>query len=140
MHVVNNTFHNIDGIGVVKNQSADFSRVFNNIFSGVSTGIYFEAGSTSTNDYNNFWNVTVAHAGDASAGPNDLALDPVFVDTNTFDFTIQQFGLMDSAADSFNGVSAPTYDYNGNPRPAGEIAFGAVEVAVPPAGTMIIVD
>ena len=144
--IYNNTFNNFPEAGsqaiVLQNLSVNTTKVFNNTISGVSTGIvsYVKAGTVTTNDYNNFWNVGTKYEGIAIAGANDKALDPDFVDsTNTFNFALQNELLMDSATDSFAGVNAPTDDFNGDLRTVGKIAFGAIESDVSPKGTLLIV-
>ena len=140
LKIVNNTFHDFPETGSVAMLLATNVRdavVFNNIVSGVSTGLVYAAGCTATNDYNAFWDVEVPHTGLALAGPNDRLADPQFADTNSLNFKLGNGALKYSAALSFTSVPAPADDYYGTPRGAA-ISFGAIES--PSGGTQLRVE
>ena len=129
--IFNNTFHNFPEAGaqaIRLRNYADNTTIFNNIISAVATGIADTVSGTVNAGYNDFWEVDSDYVDVVSSG-NDEADDPMFVNTDANNYTIQQTSLMSSAADAFNGVDAPTNDYNGSLRPGGNVSFGAMQVA-----------
>lgn len=135
LKIYNNTIHNlpeVGSIGIWLNSNVDKAVVFNNIISTASYGLYFETGCTSTNDYNDFWSVGTKYSGAAVAGIHDLDLNPMFVNpaNPNLNFTLGNNALKYSAANPFNGISAPLDDYYGAARYPRSISFGAVQFPV----------
>ncbi len=137
--IFNNTFSDFPEAGaraISLSSEANNTTIFNNIVSGVATGVVNNAAGTVAAGYNDFWDVDTPYANVTSSG-GDKMLDPRFANIAAHDYTIRQEELKFSAADTFAGVNAPTNDYSGSARSAGAISYGAVQ-GQPPIGMMII--
>ena len=81
--IINNTFNSNSGC-IFSNASA--VTVKNNILTNSSStgvrGSYFEL------NYNNIWNNNTNYVGGATAGANDISLDPLYTDPATNDYTL----------------------------------------------------
>lgn len=110
-YITRNLFYNNGGIGCVGLRSgAGSSRIINNTFDGNERGLFSIAGggvvinNIVTNslaygidgsssdftqlDYNDVWNNNVNYGFGASAGPNDISDDPLYVDAPNRDYNL----------------------------------------------------
>lgn len=90
--IMNNTIFGAEtpagtGISAASTQATGITLVGNIIY-GWTTGVSFNASSSSAlSEYNNFYNNTT-NSSNITAGSTDLAVDPAFTDSSTADFSI----------------------------------------------------
>ncbi len=129
--VINNTaFGNSFGGNTVDRDAAislganGNSVVRNNIVTSSLFGVQCDS-CTAVMDFNNVWGNTTNYAGDASAGPGSLNIDPIFTNVSAGNLRLLNTSPMIDAGSS---VDAPTQDWDGLPRPSGAgVDIGADE-------------
>jgi parallel beta-helix repeat protein len=82
--IINNTFdNNARGFHTVTNHGIARNNIISNSY---EYGIY---GTFDELNYNDIWNNNPNYNGGASAGDNDISLDPKFADPENYDYTLQ---------------------------------------------------
>ncbi len=119
--IENNTIYNIvnhlytKSFGIAAVQDHNGGSMINNIIHTAGYGYYpslYNLWSRPTiEDYNCYYNCTNAYGGTATAGDNDLIVNPQFADPDNLDFTPLNWQLMES------GKPSPT----GNPTHIGAV-------------------
>jgi len=102
----NNTIDKIAGGGIIIGPGASPVMV-NNIISNTVRGITATGGDGFRIDYNNLYNVSEPYSG-CSAGPHDIAADPMFIDSAANDYRLNKCSF---AIDAGDAVEALTMDY-----------------------------
>jgi parallel beta-helix repeat protein len=126
--ITNNTITSNSGSGIRGYQSELI--ISNNIItSNFEYGIS-EFPAYASIDYNNVWGNLLGEYQDTLAGPNDISLDPIFVDTTSRDYRLQSGS---PAIDAGDNTAVPvwlTTDFEGDLRIMGTaVDMGADEYA-----------
>lgn len=141
VNIINNTIADVVGGGASVYTYAPSStgilnlNLFNNILTGSAEfGFILPAFSASLvvhNDYNNtFDNALGDHWGGYTAGPNNLSVDPEYMDKDMLDFRLHSASpLIGTATSSITGVTITDLDRADSQRIVGSIDFGAFEAA-----------
>jgi hypothetical protein len=121
--VINNTFsgnsfggNTVDRDAAISlGASATGSIVRNNSVTSNFYGMQCDACDASF-DHNNVWGNTTNYAGDASAEPTDLGLDPLYVSVSGGNLRLMEASLL---IDAGSATDAPDHDWDGLGRPSG---------------------
>lgn len=127
MTVKNNTLVSLKGAGSgILTASAGASiTATNNIITGFAVGLSWQGGGALTANYNDYFANGVNYSG-TSAGPNDLAVNPAFVDAAAFNYALSPSSTCIGAGVFILGV---TTDLAGTTRP-NPPSIGAYQVAI----------
>lgn len=119
IQILNNTIYNVSQDGIDSRTIINNAVVKNNIVVKVrDTGIQLPYISVAISDYNCICDAGELHHG-FLGGPNDLNVDPLFVDVTSNNFHLQSISPCIDAGD-------PTFDYSNEPQPnGGRINIGA---------------
>jgi len=137
MVIVNNTFYHCGRNIFVSGNNASYPiKIENNIIkNGTIYGIELEnEPSVKTIDYNDiFMSSGSAYSGVASAGPHDIAVDPLFTDPSTFDLSLQSSSpCKNTGVGPSSDADVPVTSYNGVARSGTHTDMGAYEHASEP--------
>lgn len=139
--IIGNSAYVGTGIGATNYCSLS---ILNNIITGNSAfNLYSQGGGITLNmvtsftiDYNDLWGNSPQDYYGCSAGPNDISLDPLFVDIGAGDYHLQPGSLCIDVGSNL-APSLPSTDFEGDPRiwpEGGVVDIGADEfmLAQPP--------
>lgn len=118
---------------------------FNNIFYGCGTGVYVQNCPSGKFDYGLFFDCDTNYNGISQGLHDKIDIDPKFINTDIPDLHLQYNSpCKNGGTAEFEGVYAPSDDYDGNIRPlAGGYDIGAFELLSvrtppPPRGFSVI--
>jgi len=129
--VINNTMvRNSVGIRVDGRVPSASEVGRNNIIVANGVGLEIDFGSGPTWDHNLVFGNTQNYSGiaDQTGMNGNLSADPLFVNSGSNNFQLQQGS---PAIGAGSAVDAPSVDFNGNPRPPGSIDIGAFQSSIP---------
>jgi len=116
-NIINNTLVNNNlgaGAEAINLRNNTKGRIANNIMVGHSYGVRVREDAAPTVEYNDVWQSSARNYEGVSGGPGAISCDPEFVNLAGGDYHLTAGSCV---IDKGTRTGAPTYDFDGDPRP-----------------------